>query len=52
MGVAVFGNWIFNFAIGFFIPPGFRNITWKMFIVFGTLCFGAAIQSFFTYPET
>ena len=52
MGVAAFGNWIFNFAIGFFIPPGFRNITWKMFIVFGTLCFGAAVQSFFTYPET
>jgi len=52
MGIAAVGNWLFNFALGFFIPPGFRNITWKMFIVFGTLCIGAAIQTFFTYPET
>lgn len=37
---------------GFFIPPGFTNIGWKLFIIFGTLCFGAAIQAFLTYPET
>jgi hypothetical protein len=43
---------LFNFAIGLFIPPAFENITWKLFIVFGTLCFGAAIQAFLTYPET
>jgi hypothetical protein len=43
---------LFNFAIGLFIPPAFENISWKLFIVFGTLCFGAAIQAFFTYPET
>lgn len=45
-------NWLFNFAIGFFIPPAFENITWKFFINFGVLCVGAAIQAFFTYPET
>jgi hypothetical protein len=43
---------LFNFAIGFFIPPAFASITWKLFIIFGTLCFGAAIQAFLTYPET
>lgn len=52
MGIAAIGNWLFNFALGLFIPPGFRNITWKLFIVFGVLCFGAAAQAFFTYPET
>jgi Sugar (and other) transporter len=52
MGIAAIGNWLFNFALGFFIPPGFRNITWRMFIIFGVLCIAAAIQTFFTYPET
>jgi len=43
---------LFNFAIGLFIPPGFENISWKLFIIFGVLCIGAAIQAFFTYHET
>jgi hypothetical protein len=43
---------LFNFAIGLFIPPAFLNIRWRLFIVFGTLCFAAAIQFWFTYPET
>lgn len=52
MGIAAIGNWLFNFALGLFIPPAFRNILWKSFIVFGVLCFGAAVQFYFTYPET
>jgi hypothetical protein len=52
MGIAAVGNWLFNFALGLFVPPGFRNITYKIFIIFGVLCFGAATQCFFTYPET
>ncbi|KAL2215417.1 sugar transporter [Thermoascus aurantiacus ATCC 26904] len=52
MGIAAVGNWLFNFALGLFVPPGFANIKWKLFIVFGVLCVGAAIQVFFTYPET
>ena len=43
---------LFNFAIGLFIPPGFQHITWKLFIIFGILCVAAAVQAFFTYPET
>ncbi|KAF2120482.1 general substrate transporter [Lophiotrema nucula] len=52
MGIASLGNWLFNFAIGLFIPPAFLNIRWKFFIVFGVLCLGGAIQFYFTYPET
>ena len=52
MGIAAIGNWLFNFALGLYIPPGFISITWGMFIVFGCMCFLAAVQFYFTYPET
>lgn len=52
MALASVANWLFNFAIGLFIPPAFQNISWKLFIIFGVLCMGAAVQAFFTYPET
>ncbi len=39
-------------TVGLFVPPAFANITYKTFIIFGVLCFGAAVQAFFTYPET
>lgn len=52
MSLAAVANWLFNFALGLFVPPAFLNITYKTFIVFGVLCFAAAIQAFFTYPET
>ncbi|KAF2146382.1 uncharacterized protein K452DRAFT_341028 [Aplosporella prunicola CBS 121167] len=52
MGIAAVGNWLFNFALGLFIPPAFRNILWKTFVIFGVLCLAAATQFFFTYPET
>jgi len=51
MGIAAIGNWLFNFAIGLFIPPAFQTIKWKLFIVFGVLCLGGAIQFWLTYPE-
>jgi hypothetical protein len=38
--------------MGLFIPLAFQNITWKLFIIFGTLCFCASIQALLTYPET
>ncbi|KAK6592881.1 High-affinity glucose transporter 12 [Botrytis cinerea] len=52
MALASIANWLFNFAIGLFIPSAFQNISWKLFIIFGVLCFAAAVQAFFTYPET
>jgi MFS family permease len=52
MAIASIANWLFNFALGLFVPPAFHNITWKTFIIFGVLCFGAAVQAFVSYPET
>ncbi|KAJ9647634.1 hypothetical protein H2204_000264 [Knufia peltigerae] len=52
MGISALGNWLFNFALGLYIPPGFQNIKWGMFIVFGSMCVLGAIQFYFTYPET
>lgn len=52
MALAAVANWLFNFALGLFVPLAFANITYKTFIIFGVLCFGAAIQAFFTYRET
>ena len=52
MAIASLANWLFNFALGLFVPPAFKNIKWKTFIVFGVLCLGAAAQAFVSYPET
>jgi hypothetical protein len=52
MGISSLGNWLMNFALGLYIPPAFRNILWKIFIIFGVLCVGAAIYFYFTFPET
>ncbi|KAF2667367.1 general substrate transporter [Microthyrium microscopicum] len=52
MALASLANWLFNFALGLFVPPAFHNITYKTFIIFGVLCFGAAVQAFVSYPET
>ncbi|CAO2650589.1 Nn.00g018810.m01.CDS01 [Neocucurbitaria sp. VM-36] len=52
MGIAAIGNWLFNFAIGLFIPPAFQNIKWGLFVVFGVLCLLGACQFWLTYPET
>ena len=52
MALASVANWLFNFALGLFVPPAFGNISWKTFIIFGVLCFGAAVQAYLFYPET
>ncbi|RFU26062.1 hypothetical protein B7463_g10267, partial [Scytalidium lignicola] len=52
MSLAAVANWLFNFALGLYVPPAFITIKWKIFIVFGILCFAAAVQAYFTYPET
>ncbi|ETS80906.1 hypothetical protein PFICI_08435 [Pestalotiopsis fici W106-1] len=52
MSLAALSNWIFNFALGMFTPPGFINIKWNLFIVFGVLCIAAAAWFFAFYPET
>ncbi|EHY57886.1 high affinity glucose transporter [Exophiala dermatitidis] len=45
-------NWIFNFALSYFVPPAFVNIKWKVYIVFGIFCTAMTIHVFFCFPET
>ncbi|KAH6640008.1 general substrate transporter [Truncatella angustata] len=52
MSLAALSNWVFNFALGMFTPPGFVNIKYNLFIVFGVLCVAASAWFFAFYPET
>ncbi|KAJ5621002.1 hypothetical protein N7510_004986 [Penicillium lagena] len=52
MGIASLGNWIFKFALGLVTPPGFQNIQWEIFMMFGTLCVFMAGWVLRLYPET
>jgi MFS family permease len=45
-------NWIFNFALSYFVPPAFVNIQWKVYIIFGVFCAAMAAHTFFMFPET
>ncbi|KAJ6113229.1 hypothetical protein N7523_006546 [Penicillium sp. IBT 18751x] len=45
-------NWIFNFALSYFVPPAFENIQWKTYLVFGVFCFAMTVHVFFCFPET
>ncbi|THH03089.1 hypothetical protein EW146_g10511, partial [Bondarzewia mesenterica] len=51
-GLATSTNWIMNFALAFFVPPAFRNIQWKTYLVFAVFCVASFIQVFFTFHET
>ncbi|KAK0200389.1 general substrate transporter [Desarmillaria ectypa] len=51
-GLATATNWIMNFALSFFVPPAFKNIQWRTYIVFGVFCIASFIQVFFTFHET
>ncbi|KAJ5600176.1 High-affinity glucose transporter [Penicillium hetheringtonii] len=35
VAVSTASNWIFNFALSYFVPPAFENIKWKVYLVFG-----------------
>ncbi|KAG9251105.1 general substrate transporter [Emericellopsis atlantica] len=52
VGLAAAGNWAFNLALAFFVPPAFTNIQWKTYMIFGTFCIAMTFHIFFTYPET
>lgn len=45
-------NWIFNFALSYFVPPAFVNIQWRVYIIFGVFCATMAVHTFFCFPET
>ncbi|KAK4546357.1 hypothetical protein LTR36_002034 [Oleoguttula mirabilis] len=46
------GNWAFNFALGYFVPPAFETITWRTYIVFAVFCVAMTIHVYFMFPET
>ena len=45
-------NWVCNFALTFFVPPGFRNIQWRVHIIFATFNMVALIHVFLLFQET
>ncbi|ODH13346.1 hypothetical protein ACO22_07354 [Paracoccidioides brasiliensis] len=45
-------NWIFNFALSYFVPPAFENIQWRAYMIFGVFCAAMTIHVFLAFPET
>ena len=45
-------NWAFNFALAYFVPPAFANITWRTYVIFAVFCFAMFWHVFFMFPET
>ncbi|RSL97329.1 hypothetical protein CDV31_013094 [Fusarium ambrosium] len=52
VSLAAAGNWVFNLALAFFVPPSFTNIKWQTYMIFGTFCIAMTFHAFFCYPET
>ena len=45
-------NWIINFAIGMYTPSGFKNISWRTYIIYGVFCVAMSLHVYFGFPET
>ncbi|KAK4107076.1 general substrate transporter [Canariomyces notabilis] len=45
-------NWAFNFALAYFVPPGFATIKWKIYVLFAVFCATMFVHVFFMFPET
>jgi hypothetical protein len=45
-------NWAFNFALAWFVPSAFANITWKVYVLFAVFLFTMFWHVFFFFPET
>lgn len=52
VALATSGNWAFNFALGYFVPPAFVSIKWKTYLIFAIFCAAMTIHVFFVFPET
>lgn len=52
VALATSANWAFNFALAYFVPPAFANITWKTYILFAVFCFVMFWHVYFFFPET
>ncbi|CEL06513.1 hypothetical protein ASPCAL09689 [Aspergillus calidoustus] len=52
VAVTTSSNWIFNFALSYFVPPAFENIKWKVYLLFGVFCAAMTVHVYFFFPET
>ncbi|KAI1081077.1 general substrate transporter [Whalleya microplaca] len=52
VALATSGNWAFNFALAYFVPPAFANITWQTYVMFAVFCFAMFFHVLFLFPET
>ena len=52
VALATSANWIFNFALSYFVPPAFVNIQWRVYVIFGVFCTAMCVHCFFLFPET
>ncbi|KAH7322714.1 putative xylose permease [Stachybotrys elegans] len=52
VGLAAAGNWTFNLALAYFVPPSFQNIQWRSYVIFAVFCFVMSITTYMFYPET
>lgn len=50
--ISTCSNWIFNFALSYFVPPAFKNIQWKTYLVFGIFNIAMFVHVFFAFVET
>jgi MFS family permease len=52
VALATSANWAFNFALGYFVPPAFESISWRVYVIFGVFCAAMTVHVFFLFPET
>ncbi|KAK4245979.1 general substrate transporter [Corynascus novoguineensis] len=52
VALATSANWAFNFALAYFVPPAFENITWKTYVIFAVFCAVMYLHVYFLFPET
>ncbi|KAK9315913.1 general substrate transporter [Lipomyces starkeyi] len=45
-------NWTFNFLLAFCVPPGFKYIQWRVYIIFAIFCVIMTFHVYFMFPET
>lgn len=52
VSLAASANWIFGFANSYYSPPAFKNLQWRVFLIFGSFNVAAGIHAFLMFPET
>ena len=52
VSIATVFNWACNFSLTFFTPPAFKNIQWRVYMIFGTFCAAAFVHVFFFFQES